>query len=109
MIRRPPRSTLFPYTTLFRSVVRSEAGASVADATVSLSAPELKTPLTTTTSGDGRYAFEAVKPGIWAELHVLVHGRPVAQSVTLVTEPVETINLTIYAAPTSAASIEDLY
>src|SRR5258708_31763232 len=25
MIRRPPRSTLFPYTTLFRSVGRSEA------------------------------------------------------------------------------------
>src|SRR5258707_13826109 len=24
MIRRPPRSTLFPYTTLFRSVVRGE-------------------------------------------------------------------------------------
>src|SRR5260370_31902435 len=24
MIRRPPRSTLFPYTTLFRSVVRAE-------------------------------------------------------------------------------------
>src|SRR3712207_8814293 len=24
MIRRPPRSTLFPYTTLFRSVERSE-------------------------------------------------------------------------------------
>src|SRR2546422_11571946 len=24
MIRRPPRSTLFPYTTLFRSVLRSE-------------------------------------------------------------------------------------
>jgi len=23
MIRRPPRSTLFPYTTLFRSVVRA--------------------------------------------------------------------------------------
>src|SRR2546429_4797069 len=27
MIRRPPRSTLFPYTTLFRSVYRKEAGA----------------------------------------------------------------------------------
>src|SRR3989442_10950949 len=27
MIRRPPRSTLFPYTTLFRSHPRSEAGA----------------------------------------------------------------------------------
>src|SRR2546429_6990686 len=27
MIRRPPRSTLFPYTTLFRSQERLEAGA----------------------------------------------------------------------------------
>src|SRR2546421_5157170 len=26
MIRRPPRSTLFPYTTLFRSVARSRQG-----------------------------------------------------------------------------------
>src|SRR5258708_12666470 len=25
MIRRPPRSTLFPYTTLFRSVIANEA------------------------------------------------------------------------------------
>src|SRR2546426_318973 len=37
MIRRPPRSTLFPYTTLFRSVVfigpeRSEVAALVRDA-----------------------------------------------------------------------------
>src|SRR5438309_8262711 len=35
MIRRPPRSTLFPYTTLFRSVprgfVREPAGAAVAE------------------------------------------------------------------------------
>src|SRR2546422_6344053 len=27
MIRRPPRSTLFPYTTLFRSMVRRDAAA----------------------------------------------------------------------------------
>src|SRR5258708_30540974 len=27
MIRRPPRSTLFPYTTLFRSLARVPAGA----------------------------------------------------------------------------------
>src|SRR3989440_6347270 len=26
MIRRPPRSTLFPYTTLFRSIVENAAG-----------------------------------------------------------------------------------
>src|SRR2546422_4558711 len=32
MIRRPPRSTLFPYTTLFRSVTKvSEKGASTGD------------------------------------------------------------------------------
>src|SRR5256885_11045177 len=29
MIRRPPRSTLFPYTTLFRSVIRIEVEALV--------------------------------------------------------------------------------
>src|SRR5258707_11010217 len=30
MIRRPPRSTLFPYTTLFRSRTRAKPGASSA-------------------------------------------------------------------------------
>src|SRR3712207_6881326 len=30
MIRRPPRSTLFPYTTLFRSLVLAAAGAPAA-------------------------------------------------------------------------------
>src|SRR5690349_22682766 len=29
MIRRPPRSTLFPYTTLFRSIVSYAVGASL--------------------------------------------------------------------------------
>src|SRR5690349_23187704 len=32
MIRRPPRSTLFPYTTLFRSVMTGENGADAEDA-----------------------------------------------------------------------------
>src|SRR2546422_3727352 len=31
MIRRPPRSTLFPYTTLFRSLSRERAGFEVRD------------------------------------------------------------------------------
>src|SRR5258705_12780903 len=30
MIRRPPRSTLFPYTTLFRSLDASDVGAAIA-------------------------------------------------------------------------------
>src|SRR3989442_8541404 len=37
MIRRPPRSTLFPYTTLFRSILKPFNGASEAiDSPVSL-------------------------------------------------------------------------
>src|SRR2546425_9953878 len=34
MIRRPPRSTLFPYTTLFRSFWRHEKDACIADSVV---------------------------------------------------------------------------
>ena len=30
MIRRPPRSTLFPYTTLFRSLDEAQAGIKIA-------------------------------------------------------------------------------
>src|SRR3712207_7098340 len=40
MIRRPPRSTLFPYTTLFLSDVRGEpTAAPAADTTLRVSAP----------------------------------------------------------------------
>src|SRR3712207_9409155 len=35
MIRRPPRSTLFPYTTLFRSVVDRASGRGMAGLTAS--------------------------------------------------------------------------
>src|SRR2546425_4570519 len=35
MIRRPPRSTLFPYTTLFRSAKRRGFGAAKAECTLS--------------------------------------------------------------------------
>src|SRR5258705_9592017 len=42
MIRRPPRSTLFPYTTLFRSVVReAQLGAQLAFALHPLTARQL--------------------------------------------------------------------
>src|SRR5262245_63683315 len=37
MIRRPPRSTLFPYTTLFRSFNRSETAAFLAQVADALS------------------------------------------------------------------------
>src|SRR5258708_10674923 len=35
MIRRPPRSTLFPYTTLFRSAIEPEIGAQLAGKSLS--------------------------------------------------------------------------
>ncbi|HEX6462957.1 MAG TPA: carboxypeptidase-like regulatory domain-containing protein, partial [Vicinamibacterales bacterium] len=89
-------------------IVRADNGSLLSEATVSLSAPQLKTPLTTTTAADGHYAFDNVQPGIWAVVRVLVHGRSVAQSATLVTLPVETLNLTVSAAPTSVSSPDDL-
>src|SRR3712207_8329278 len=42
MIRRPPRSTLFPYTTLFRSVQRVEGLHAVERVVVSLVRPDLR-------------------------------------------------------------------
>src|SRR2546425_1513304 len=46
MIRRPPRSTLFPYTTLFRSEDRSPSGASIifASARSSPGSPGISSP-----------------------------------------------------------------
>src|SRR5438105_9541367 len=51
MIRRPPRSTLFPYTTLFRS------------ARVKLVDIDRGTTNTTVTNISGLYAFPNVRPG----------------------------------------------
>ena len=42
MIRRPPRSTLFPYTTLFRSDVRDEQGREVRDLYFEIKNSELR-------------------------------------------------------------------
>src|SRR3712207_8557129 len=39
MIRRPPRSTLFPYTTLFRSKLKGELGLDLVPGTGLLCAP----------------------------------------------------------------------
>src|SRR5256885_10607340 len=42
MIRRPPRSTLFPYTTLFRSADRLAAGVGPGDDHHRIRAPQLQ-------------------------------------------------------------------
>src|SRR3712207_7211102 len=41
MIRRPPRSTLFPYTTLFRSVVGSSGVTAMLDAPIRMAAGQV--------------------------------------------------------------------
>src|SRR5690242_20826938 len=53
MIRRPPRSTLFPYTTLFRSGVAFAVNSTGAGGPWSLTA-------TVTPKADGRRTIEAV-------------------------------------------------
>src|SRR5256885_3895432 len=42
MIRRPPRSTLFPYTTLFRSLKMLEAAREIAPAIALFGCPKLR-------------------------------------------------------------------
>src|SRR3712207_9594093 len=39
MIRRPPRSTLFPYTTLFRSLLANEFMEALRDRTIKIDVP----------------------------------------------------------------------
>src|SRR3712207_8300181 len=54
MIRRPPRSTLFPYTTLFRSVViRDPESATAVTAAAAKAAPSVVTVYVTGGSGSG--------------------------------------------------------
>src|SRR3712207_6917047 len=46
MIRRPPRSTLFPYTTLFRSENYPDIGFSRADEVTTAALPQCRGPAT---------------------------------------------------------------
>src|SRR2546430_11591588 len=50
MIRRPPRSTLFPYTTLFRSIYAQDLGTSAPVAKLTSTSLSQENPRT-----DGRY------------------------------------------------------
>src|SRR2546422_8795368 len=72
MIRRPPRSTLFPYTTLFRSVKGAmveiwQANAKgryipVADPNPAPKDPNFLGVGETTTDADGKYSFKTINP-----------------------------------------------
>src|SRR5256885_16768163 len=58
MIRRPPRSTLFPYTTLFRSrCSREQALQSVKGRAISIRSRNMVEPSRVTALGAGRQQF----------------------------------------------------
>src|SRR3989441_13245779 len=63
MIRRPPRSTLFPYTTLFRSLLRHLVGD--ISAVSALSAKRVKTALEVE---DGAVALVSFENGALGEI-----------------------------------------
>src|SRR3712207_8486497 len=65
MIRRPPRSTLFPYTTLFRSQVTLSATSSSALAVqyTVVSGPGIINGNTLSFTGEGLVTIQADQPG----------------------------------------------
>src|SRR3712207_9253946 len=81
MIRRPPRSTLFPYTTLFRSVLltqtidQEQAVEAIDWNTIGLLAGMMLIVRLTETTGV--YTYLAIRAGQWSR------GRPLALVVAL--------------------------
>src|SRR3712207_9509012 len=86
MIRRPPRSTLFPYTTLFRSCVSKLAGSAEKLARESI-APVMLTPASGAASAVGATSRQVEK----SHVQVRMRGRvdqtwPLGQSGALRSE-----------------------
>src|SRR5256885_7479212 len=78
MIRRPPRSTLFPYTTLFRSDIDADVPALLgASAALSLSGIPFSGPIGAARVGwkDGRYLLNPTASELnESQLHLVVAG-----------------------------------
>src|SRR2546430_8886331 len=76
MIRRPPRSTLFPYTTLFRSVLASDAaiarvgnpGLALRSGAARLRSEEHTSELQSQSNLVCRLLLEKKNQGAWAKL-----------------------------------------
>ena len=88
--------------------VVSAAGAPMADATIQVTGPELKTPLTAQTDREGRYSFKDVKAGMRVEIRVITQGRPVALAFDLVANWVETVDIKVPPEVAAPSAAEDL-
>src|SRR3712207_1936650 len=83
MIRRPPRSTLFPYTTLFRSVVTARRTAALSMLAARELAPRPEGPLLVVGAGtQGRAHLEAFHEGLGVS-RVFVYSRSPKSAISL--------------------------
>src|SRR2546429_9836804 len=76
MIRRPPRSTLFPYTTLFRSVENGDGDGLVADEAAEIAPAAARAP-----GGVAFFAFTGEVGAVDAGVVQLCDGSGVARPV----------------------------
>src|SRR3712207_8708802 len=67
MIRRPPRSTLFPYTTLFRSVAAAVAAAGPLDVLFNCAGFVHQNTVETCTDDDWNFAFALNVRAMWQD------------------------------------------
>src|SRR5258705_11745811 len=79
MIRRPPRSTLFPYTTLFRSRLKKEANLLIMP---TLDAANIAFNLLKTAAGDG-ITIGPILLGAACPLHILTSSATVRRIVNM--------------------------
>jgi ferric enterobactin receptor len=79
-------------------VARRADGTPLAGASVRMDGPDLRVPVTTTTTADGHYGFDNVKAGIRVRIVVSQGGRPIGQAFTLVTLRVETVDINASSA-----------
>src|SRR5437764_10928118 len=70
MIRRPPRSTLFPYTTLFRSLAGGVGGAKLADGLARCLPPGALTVIVNTGDDFTRYGLN-ISPDLDTVMYTL--------------------------------------
>ena len=120
MIRRPPRSTLFPYTTLFRSTITDPSGAAVpgADVTVTSVATDQVLKTSSNEKGEwsilqldaGLYRVSVTKPGFKVESAANVQvtfGEPTSLPMKLeVGQATETVTVQSGAEVVQAATAE---